>query len=92
MNYGSAECLVCGKVFVKKAPLHKVCTDPACRKKYRRETEFEYRHRRHPEQGFRHNRYSGNVYENTPEKLAAIFAKYENGVTREHIEEWINGL
>lgn len=35
---------------------------------------------------------SGKTYANTPDKIAAIMAKYQNGVKKEQIENWINGL
>ena len=34
-------------------------------------------------------RYSGRVYENSPEKLQAIKEKYKNGITNEILEEII---
>ena len=35
-------------------------------------------------------RYSGKVYENSPEKIKAIKEKYKNGITNDILEE-ING-
>jgi hypothetical protein len=37
-------------------------------------------------------RFSGRVYENTPERLEAIREKYSNGVTLEMIEDMVRRL
>lgn len=38
------------------------------------------------------SRYSGDRYENSPEKLQAIKEKYKNGVTKELLDEFIKSL
>lgn len=37
----------------------------------------------------KNKRYSGKVYQNTPEKLQAIKEKYKNGVTEEMLKSWL---
>lgn len=39
-----------------------------------------------------HGRFSGEKYENSPEKLAELAEKYRNGVPDGEIERWIMGL
>lgn len=91
-GYGEAQCPTCGKIFTKAAPMSVTCGNPECKRIYRNKYNRENRHKRNPEQGHRMRRYSGEVYTNPPEKIEAIMAKYKNGITKEHIQQWISEL
>lgn len=71
----------------------KVIKDPELREYQERQGSEQYRleyaalylSARHT----KNKRYSGKVYQNTPEKLQAIKEKYKNGVTEEMLKSWL---
>lgn len=92
-TYGEAECRICGRVFVKKAPVARLCGSARCDRKNRSRLQRIYKKRKDPAYGTRRQkRFSGSEYENPPEKIEAIKRKYADGVPLSVIEDWINGI
>lgn len=92
MTYGLEQCPICGKIYEKPAPRSSTCGNPECKRLYKNKWEREHRHKLADKPIQSRGRYSGETYTNTPDKIAAIMAKYQNGVKKEQIENWINGL
>lgn len=90
MGYGLEQCPVCGKIFEKPYPRSRTCGNKECARLYKNQWTKDRRHELNPDSTKTHGRYSGEVYENAPDKIKAIMAKYANGVKPEHIAEWIN--
>lgn len=90
-------CSLCGNLTELTGRAQKYC--PQCavtarrrkqREKYALEHQNDERIRR--KQKMNNGRFSGRVYENTPERLEAIRQRYSNGVTLEMIEDMVRRL
>lgn len=78
-------CNVCGACFLPVNSSQIYCSKE-CFIEVKRKREKEYRIKNNGSIKYSKGRYSGKVYENSPEKLQAIKEKYKNGVTVEHIK------